>query len=144
MAQPPDLMMQQVGAWAVDQSRVHSLAMSDLLFHALKKVFLTGELKLLDREAVANYLDRATGIAIRLCPPEDRDLLRTNLTAMRVSRNIVGMSDAPVIAPRMPTMAGRAPAAAPPPEDAQMAKRFSLIVERLTRQMQSGGGARPA
>jgi hypothetical protein len=146
MSQPPDLMMQQVGAWAVDHSRSQAIPLSDLIFHALKKVFLTGELKLLDREAVANYLDRVTGIALRLCPTEDRDMLRTNLTAMRVSRNMgttalrdVAITPRPAAA--APTLTGRTPV---PSEDAQMAKRFSLIVDRLKRQMDAGlqsGGA---
>ncbi len=139
MAQPPDLLMQQVGAWAVDHSRSQAIPLSDLIFHALKKVFMTGELKLLDREAVANYLDRVTGLAIRLCPVEDRDLLRSNLTAMRVSRNIATTTLRDVnIAPRpaaMPTFSGHTPVTS---EDAQMAKRFSLIVDRLKRQMAAG------
>src|ERR1051325_4238497 len=73
MAQPPDVVMQRVASWSVEQSRARSVPVSDLLLHALKKFFITGEMKLLDREAVADYLDRVTTIALRICPPEDRD-----------------------------------------------------------------------
>jgi hypothetical protein len=43
------------------------MAAHRLLLHALTKIYITGELQLLDREAVANYLDRVTGVALRLC-----------------------------------------------------------------------------
>src|SRR5438067_7571269 len=88
MAQPPDVLMQQVATWTAEQSRLRAIAPRDLLLHALKKVYITGELQLLDREAVANYLDRVTSVALRLCPDADRDQLRSDLTLMRMSRDI--------------------------------------------------------
>ena len=45
-------------------------------------------MKLLDRDAVADYLDRVTTIALRICPVEERDVLRTNLNTMRMSRDL--------------------------------------------------------
>lgn len=134
MAQPPAVMMQHVGNWAVSQSEVQSTPVSMLLLMALKKVFVTGELKLLDPEAVANYLDRATTLAIRMCPEADRDFLRTSLTTMRMSRDMTHSTD--VV--RLPTYSGRTVV---PDLDSQTAKRFSLIVDRLTKEMQSGEGA---
>jgi len=134
MAQPPAVLMQHVGNWAVEQSEIQSTPVSNLLLLALKKVYITGELRLLDPDAVANYLDRATTLAIRMCPEQDRDLLRANLTRMRMSRD-TDTSKREVV--RLPSLSGRT---AVPDTDAQMAKRFSLIVDRLTRDMQSGTG----
>src|SRR6266446_8801556 len=95
MAQPPDVGMQQVGNWAVEQNRVHAAPIADLLLLAMKKFYLIGELNLLDREAVAGYLDRVTTIALRLCPVDDRSTLRTNVTMMRMSRDITATRASP-------------------------------------------------
>jgi len=139
MAQPPELMMQRVGAWSAEQSRARSLPPSDLLLKALHKVYITGEMKLLDRDAVADYLDRVTTIALRICPVEERDTLRTSLNTMRMSRDLTlaPRGDVKPIPQRLPTYAGNVPLV---DEEAQMAKRFSLILDRLTREMANTSG----
>src|SRR4029077_11329033 len=85
MTQPPQLLMRQVHAWAVEQSRFQQIAMSDCLFHALKKVYLFATLKLMHRAAVETYLNGFFPLAMEVCPAEERDVLRTNLIAMRDS-----------------------------------------------------------
>lgn len=138
MAQPPEVMLQRIGDWSVAQSQVQAVPICDLLLHAMKKIYITGELQLLDREAVANYLDRATTVALRICPVEERDVLRSSLTAMRMSQAVSAARSAPVTPARLPTLSNvRVPVV---DDDAQLAKRFSLIVDRLTKQMASGGG----
>ncbi|HEX7705495.1 MAG TPA: DUF4388 domain-containing protein [Thermoanaerobaculia bacterium] len=132
MAQPPDVVMQRVSDWSVERHKSQSVPVSDGLFHALKKIFMTGELRLLDRTAVADYLDRVMTIALRICPQEDRDQLRSSLVSMRASRQL---DDQPLT--RLPTLAGAIPV--PIPAELQAEKRISLIVDRLTREMQSAG-----
>jgi hypothetical protein len=129
MAQPPEVVMQQVGNWSIEQAGKHAAPVSDLLVHALKKIYIMGELNLLDREAIANYLDRITGIAIRLCASdEERAQLRSKLTAMRVSKTTVARP----IQFALPVLAAPPPApSAVDEEDAQAARRLSLILERL-------------
>jgi hypothetical protein len=131
MAQPPEVVMQQVSAWSFEQARKHAAPVSDLLVHALKKIYILGEINLLDGEAIANYLDRLTGFAIRLCASdEERAQLRTKLTAMRVSKTTVA---------RPIDFAVPVPAPLPPPpapvvlddDDAHATRRLSLILERL-------------
>jgi hypothetical protein len=139
MEQPPELFMRQVHAWIVEQGRLQAAPVSDFIFHALKKVFMVGELKLIDRSAVLAYLDRVEPLALQICPPGDRDVLKKNLEAMRISRS---MSSARV---DLGAQSG-APAPAPErkggdPELAQTAKRFSLIIERLARGV--GAEAKP-
>src|SRR5438067_13887370 len=104
MAQPPDVLMQQVATWTAEQSRIRAIAPRDLLLHALKKVYITGELQLLDREAVANYLDRVTAVALRLCPPAAVDALRTDITLMRQSRSTSATLQQTVAPARMPAL----------------------------------------
>lgn len=134
MVHPPELLMRQVHAWIVEQSRLQSAPVSDFIFHALKKIFAIGELKLVDRAAMLAYFDRLTPLAMQICPPEDRDVLRTNLTAMRESRVIASSA-------KVEIGGGSAAAAVAPhrtgtdSDAAQTAKRFSLIIERLSRQV---------
>jgi hypothetical protein len=134
MAQPPEVLMQHVSHWAVEQSQRDSLPVADLLLHALTKVYVTGELGLLDREAVANYLDRIMTLALRMCPAEQRETLRANVMTMRISRTTAAdRPQRPVI--RLPTLTD----VVKPTEDDDTSKRFSFIVDRLQRQMQSAG-----
>lgn len=136
MAQPPDVLMQQVATWTAEQSQARSVAPRDLLLLALKKIYITGELNLLDREAVANYLDRVTGVALRLCPDADRDQLRSDLSSMRMSRATSASLQQTVAPARMPTLSG-VPALSD--GEAQAAKQYSLIFDRLTREREEAG-----
>ncbi|MEA2237846.1 MAG: hypothetical protein QOC81_2570 [Thermoanaerobaculia bacterium] len=136
MAQPPDVLMQRVATWTAEQSTSRSIAPRVLLLLALKKIYVTGELNLLDREAVANYLDRATGVAVRLCPEADRDRLRTDVSAMRMSRATSASLQETVAPARMPAMSGPSPAME---AEAVVAKQFSLIFDRLAREKADAG-----
>jgi hypothetical protein len=138
MAQPPDVLMQQVATWTAEQSRARSMPAGRLLLHALTQVYITGELQLLDREAVANYLDRVTGIALRLCPDASRDQLRGDLTTMRQSHTTTATLRQTSVEP------ARMPAVDPASEiEAQTARQYSLIFDRLTRQKESAGSNAP-
>lgn len=133
MAQPPELLMQHVGTWTAEQSRAQARPVGELLLHALQKVNAPAELGLLDREAMANYLDRISTIAIRLCPVEERNQLRIGISAMRITRTTSsGMIPIPIAVP----------AASPLPvvaaDDPLNARRFSLIMDRVAQQ-----GAQP-
>jgi hypothetical protein len=134
MAQPPEVLMRPVGDWSLSVSSRTGRPVSDLLLYALQKIYITGELGLLDSEAVAGYLDRLTSVALRIVPIEQRDQLRSNLATMRMSRTrTAARVDMPI--ERLPTMTN-----VPLPvvdEDAELAKRFALIVERLQRQAQT-------
>ncbi|HEX9459705.1 MAG TPA: DUF4388 domain-containing protein, partial [Thermoanaerobaculia bacterium] len=136
MAQPPDVLMQQVATWTAEQSQARSIAPRDLLLFALRQIYITGELNLLDREAVANYLDRVTGVALRLCPDGDRDQLRSDLSSMRMSRATTASLQQTVAPARMPTLSG-VPSLSE--GEAQAAKQYSLIFDRLTREREEAG-----
>lgn len=141
MTEPPQLLMRQVNSWMLEQSRLQPLPLSDFLFHALKKVYLTGELKLLDRKTIGGFLDTLIPLAMQLCPAEEREALRSSLIAMRDSRSI---------APTKVDLAGqhistatpaRKAAAAAGDGEAQTARRLSLVIERLSRQITGGTAA---
>jgi len=137
MAQPPDVLMQRVATWTAEQNKARSMAAGQLLLHALTKIYVTGELQLLDREAVANYLDRVTGVALRLCPDTERDQLRGDLNTMRQSRTTAASLQQTSVAPaRMPALTSVAPVNE---GEAQAAKQYSLIFDRLTREREAAG-----
>jgi hypothetical protein len=133
MAQPPDVLMQLVATWTAETTSP-LIAPRDLLLLALKKIYVTGELNLLDREAVANYLDRATGVAVRLCPEPDRDRLRSDLSTMRMSRATTASLQDTVAPAQMPALS--TPAETP---EMHLAKQFSMIFDRLTREKAEAG-----
>jgi len=138
MAQPPEVLMQQVSTWSEGEAQRHPAPVCELLLHALRKVYVTGELGLLDREAVANFLDRVTTVALRICPPDERETLRGSLHEMRMSRTTVATRNVVPVTPiRLPTLTST-----PMPvveQDDETARRFTLIMDRLQRQAQSGG-----
>src|SRR3954471_12648677 len=137
MAQPPDVLMQQVAAWTTEQVRTRPIAARNLLLHALKKIYITGELQLLDRVAVANYLDRVTGVALQLCPESDVAELRAEVTLMRQSRATEAyLEQAAVVPARIPTLNVVAPQSE---SEMHAAKQYSLIFDRLTREKASAG-----
>jgi len=137
MAQPPDVLMQQVATWTSVQNRTRSIAACDLLLHALKKIYITGELQLLDRVAVANYLDRVTAIALRLCPQAEVDALRADITLMRQSRATSATLEQTVPPAQMPALS----VIPRSDSEAQAAKQYSLIFDRLTREQASAGNS---
>src|SRR5207253_2302736 len=86
---------------------------------------------------VLAYLDRVEPLALQMCPAADRELLKTNLRAMRDSRSITATKV------DISSQSGKPPAPMRQPADAEAAltaKRFSLIIERLSRQVGGGGG----
>jgi hypothetical protein len=135
MAKPPDVLMQRVATWAADEHRKHLASVRELLLFAMTKIYVTGELQLLDREAIANYLDRVTGVCLRICPDGERDQLRNDITDMRRSnrkdavRGTTKVAPIPVVQPEVSA------------EEAQAAKRFSLIFDRLSKEVKSGAAA---
>ncbi len=132
MNQPPQLVMRQIQAWAVEQSRLQQAAMCDFLFHALKKVHLFATLKLVDRAAVEGYLNRVIPLAMEACPADERDLLRSNLLALRDSADVLGASAAVSIT-RPPGPKPEAPRALLTDAVARSARRLGLVIERLAR-----------
>ena len=139
MAQPPQLLMQEVRVWAVGQSRLQSASMSDLLFHALRKVHLVGALKLIDRNAADAYLAAVIPLALEACPPDERELLKTNLITLRSSRDIgsgTSSTAVPISRSSQPTAGGTV--AKPSDPVVRHARRLSMVIDRLSDRLSAG------
>ena len=133
---PPDLTAEVLRAWSASQfqARGGEVPVSDLFFHALKKLQILEEHKLLPEERFARFLVELAGRLVATCPPGDRERLAASLRFLTeardprlsaVDRLHRAMGEAPPAAAR--------PAAAPAalkPEEVQSLRRFSLLLER--------------
>jgi hypothetical protein len=142
MAQPPELLMKQVHAWAVDQARHQEASQSDFLFHALRKVYVFALLKLVDRGAMDVYFDRVIPLAMDVCPAGERDLLRGNLAAMRQSMVLGGAAPTAVQISRDKTKSS-SPAGLVSDVVTRTARRLSMVVDRLSRRVPAAAPAEP-
>lgn len=142
MAHPPQVLMRVIRSWSAEQSRMQTASMSDLFFHALRKVHLVSALKLIDRTAVDMYLSAVIPLALEECPAEEREVLSTNLAALRDSLNISG---AAVHLAHVEALGGVKPAERPViSEDVvRSARRLSLVVERLSRVVAAAPASTP-
>lgn len=166
MGARPEYAAQQIAGWtaAQYQGRGAQVPVSDYLFHALKKLHLLAELRLIPEERVLGFLGGLLPHVLTLCPDEDREILKGNLARLGHVQTILA---APVdtiyrqAGSEQPLAArGRAPAEGPPPTAAAVAaaasaapvaaaaadevakglKRFNLLLERLERSLPAGGG----
>jgi len=82
MEAPPALTADEIRTWTVSQFRRvgAGAVLSDYLYHALRKIHLLGEFTLVPKDALAGFLTELEAMVIELCPEEDRELLRENLT----------------------------------------------------------------
>ncbi len=81
LSRPPLMVAEEIQSWTTDQTRRSGSAvpLSDFLYHAMRKLYVVGEYKLVAAEALHHYLEVLKELVLRLCPPEDRELLRENL-----------------------------------------------------------------
>lgn len=134
MSRPPELLINQIHAWTLDQSRHQEASQSDFLFHALRKVYLFSVLKLVDRAALDAYLDSVLPLALQVCPAEERETLRASVAGMRESMILGGNTSTIVQIGRD----GGKPAGvrgAVSEAVTRTARRLSLVVERLARHL---------
>jgi len=83
MNYPPQLVAESVHGWTSAQYRAGgSIPISDYLYHAIKKVHLMGEFRLVPMEPFREYMEALKGIVLSYCPPEDRDFLKGNLNRL--------------------------------------------------------------
>jgi Domain of unknown function (DUF4388) len=143
MTQPPELLMRQIHSWAVDQGRMQSASQSDFLFHALRKVHMLGTLKLIERSALDAYFERVVSLAMQACPPGERELLQTNLVAMRNSLSLSSGTSVVNISRDGGKGAQGGVKSAVSDAVSRTARRLSMVVDRLTRTLPLGRAPEP-
>ncbi|MEP6993184.1 MAG: DUF4388 domain-containing protein [Acidobacteriota bacterium] len=147
MKYPPQALIPTIRAWTAAQYRGasgSSVPLSDYLFHAIKKIHMMGEFRLVAREPLEAYLGQLKQVILALCPDEDRAMLLENLG--RLGESSAAISPLQTIFRQAPTEGGpRASASAAaaaagirPGEtaaaSAEALRRFSVLLERLESQ----------
>ncbi len=85
MKYPPQAVIPTIRAWTAGQYRGGAGAgvpVSDYLFHALKKIHMLSEFKLVAQEPMNAYLGQLKPVVVALCPEEDREILSENLSRL--------------------------------------------------------------
>ena len=170
-SQPPVLVAEQIRGWtaAQYQGRTASLPVSDYLFHALKKIHLLAELRLVPMDKALRLLGGILPLLETFCPEEDRGLLRDNVSRLgsvattltspveTIYRQVGSEqplasrgrpADGPTAgAASAPTTAAPAVPAGPHATNDDVARglaRFGLLVERLEKSLPNEGSKKPS
>ena len=166
MKYPPQALIPTIRAWTAAQYRgaaASSVPLSDYLFHALKKIHMMGEFRLVAREPLEAYLGQLKQVVLALCPDEDKAMLLENLARLGETVGASGISQAQNIHRQAgtETRAGASASAASAgpgvprgveavaaAASADALRRFSVLLERLEAQGAIGaalsGGPVPA
>ncbi len=135
---PPELVAARIRAWTGAQiSRGAEAAVSDHLFHAVKKIHLLGEFKLLPRELLGAYLEGLKSLVLADCPEEDRSVLADNFSRLAETTASTGAGTAsPVATLHRQTAAPRGAGGGTAAAEATGAshRRLAIFLERLESQ----------
>jgi hypothetical protein len=150
MKYPPQALIPTIRAWTAAQYRgaaASAVPLSDYLFHALKKIHMMGEFRLVSREPLEAYLGQLKQVVLALCPDEDKAMLLENLARLGEATGAASISQAQTIHRQAPTGEGRGgPSAAAgagasrgveavaAAASADALRRFSVLLERLEAQ----------
>jgi len=88
MSLPAESLAAEICAWARRQAEVQAVPLADLLFHALRKLHLMGEFRLVDQETLGAFLAKVGDAALEYCPPEERSRLRKSLSRLGESEMV--------------------------------------------------------
>ena len=138
----PEIMATGIRLWVESQLlRQQSVSTANYFYHALKKIRVVGDLNLVSKDQLAKYLHYLSQYAISCTPPEERQVLASNLTQLEGANPSF---DAPVNFFYLqsqnpnppPTQSLAAPPLMPPRDLSNEAsrgggRRFDMLLERL-------------
>jgi hypothetical protein len=141
---PPELVASQIRSWTGGQfSKGPGASIADYFFHAIRKIHMLGEFRLVPRPALETYLEGLKALVLAECPEEDRALLQENL--QRLGQTSSASTAAPVASLHRQAVPGRGPAGSTPASgsapDERRERRFALFLERLEAQAKTVGAA---
>jgi serine/threonine protein kinase len=117
----------ELWGWAVNQRRMQpGVSMSDLLYHALYKLSVIGDVNLIDNTALLAFLRRVAAVLLEACDPVDRSRLRRGISHLGESEMV---RSGPV-----DTLRRVAEAAEPLVPSTLGLKRLSMLEQRLRRE----------
>jgi uncharacterized protein DUF4388 len=138
---PPQIVASNIHAWTTAQYRRGAgadIPISDYLFHAVKKIQLMGEFRLVPREPFIAYLEGLKNQILGYCPEGDREFLKANLD--RLGEAAVGLASPVEVLFRQqagserPLARSTGSSAVSAPELLGL-RRVSMVLERLEREV---------
>lgn len=150
LEQPPEAAASAIQDWVVSQFQLHggSALISDYLFHALKKIQMMAEFKLVPPDRLDPFLNALAQLLLKLCPTDEQAELGDRIQRLGRSETVLTSTSATVeylhrakseegaATPpgRMPTGAFAASTSETIAEGvARSLRRFSLLLDRLER-----------
>jgi hypothetical protein len=137
---PPAVMGAAIQNWLRAQltAQRDAVPVSDYLFHAMSKVHAFGELDLVDRQTLSNFLGDLAEEVLSFCPEEDRELLRSNIVGLGEVHHDGTESAVQLLHRQARPDAGPTSANASP-QAARDLRRFELLASRLSETIGSSG-----
>jgi hypothetical protein len=138
---PADAVAGEIQTWAAQQQAASGSPLADYLYHAVKKIALTGEFELVPKDVMKKYLESLGAAVLQHCPEGERALLQKNIELLGHAGQEVDQA-APVEVAHLkggapPAAAAAAKASAAPPASAEAAaglRRLSMFLDQLTPQ----------
>ncbi|MBC8647543.1 MAG: DUF4388 domain-containing protein [Thermoanaerobaculia bacterium] len=142
LLEDPNRVATEIHAWSTSQYRSGTeIPISDYLFHAVKKIHLMGEFRLVPREPFVNFLVALKRQVVSYCPAEDRELLQVNMD--RLGEGTTAFSSPVEVIFRQAGAERRSAKDAPEAGSSAQAfrgiQRFALLLERLGREVGAAG-----
>jgi Domain of unknown function (DUF4388) len=144
---PPSFAADRLREWISSQYRPGvGITLSDYAFYAMKKVNMMAEFHLVPREQFDEFLEALKTLVLDLCPPEERDALRENLTRLSEAGATLTRSVDALIRPRpgpggLPAESVGSPSASA--EELRGLRHFSMLLRRIGSQVPAEGAADP-
>jgi hypothetical protein len=143
---PPERIVGEIQAWVRDQRQANpATPASEFVFHAIRRLYLIGEIGIVDPERVDAFFDWLLPLAVESSPHDERPHLRGRIAAMTHRVSVVPTFSGNVAVPSIPAYPIVAipvemptPSALPPvaPETppASASEQFELIVSRIAKE----------
>lgn len=134
---PPELTVAAIEAWVGSQVQGnHGIYVSDFLYHAVSKIHLLREYKLIPAELIVPFVISLKGLILNCCPPGEREILEANLENIEKAQTIgtghVGLLNKPEssdVGPKLSSHSAPAPV---------INTRFQHILRRLDKMIPAG------
>ena len=83
---PPELMAREVHSWIGNQLQgPQPSPVSDYLLHSARKIYHLGDLELIPKDELKQFMDRLTPLLVGICPQADRTELAENFGRLGIS-----------------------------------------------------------
>ena len=133
---PPDIVATGIRNWVGSQHRgSSSLSVSDYLYHAVKKIHMIAEYKLLPAPEIKAFIDKIKPYVISFCPADEQPVLVRSLSSIDSMVETV-QAKLDVVYGTSPNVQGKQQEAAPRSAsiESELGK-ISVFLERLKKEM---------